>query len=131
MRHPYLDKRLFEFLYSIPPEQIYKGGVKRLVIRRAMRGILPEVVRLSRYKSDHGPFIHSALRHRSSAISPLFHKSSLCRLGVVDGQKLSRAYSDFVAQGRTERFLEAITLELWLRTCEDAFGQSPTVKEGQ
>ena len=41
-RDPTADKRVFEFCASIPPEQFVAGGVGRSLVRRAMRGRLPE-----------------------------------------------------------------------------------------
>ena len=115
-RHPYLDRRLFEFLLSIPPEQVFKGSWNRLVIRRSMQGILPDEIRLRRDKTNTEPFVHLVLRDRAvPLIRPLLKETLLCKLGIVDGEKLCRAYEDYVAERRTSGFLGAIALELWLR----------------
>lgn len=42
VRDPTADRRLFEFCASIPHEQYITGGMARSLIRRAMRGRLPE-----------------------------------------------------------------------------------------
>lgn len=42
VRDPTADRRVFEFCASIPPEQFVAGGRSRSLIRRAMRGRLPE-----------------------------------------------------------------------------------------
>ncbi|WP_428030268.1 asparagine synthetase B family protein [Ancylobacter sp.] len=44
VRDPTGDRRLVELCLSIPDEQFARGGVPRSLIRRAMRGILPDVV---------------------------------------------------------------------------------------
>ena len=41
-RDPTADKRVFEFCAAIPPEQFLVGGQGRSLIRRAMRGRLPQ-----------------------------------------------------------------------------------------
>lgn len=41
-RDPTSDKRVFEFCAAIPPEQFVVGGQGRSLVRRAMRGRLPE-----------------------------------------------------------------------------------------
>lgn len=41
-RDPTADKRVFEFCASIPPEQFVVGGQGRSLVRRAMRGRLPD-----------------------------------------------------------------------------------------
>ena len=44
-RLPFLDFRLVEYVFSLPSEQKIKEGVTKVVLRNAMRGILPEEVR--------------------------------------------------------------------------------------
>ncbi|PSO17061.1 asparagine synthase [Bradyrhizobium sp. MOS003] len=47
---PTADRRLIEFCLAIPAEQFLLHGENRSLIRRAMQGILPEIVRLERRK---------------------------------------------------------------------------------
>ncbi|MEI8321158.1 MAG: asparagine synthase (glutamine-hydrolyzing) [Alphaproteobacteria bacterium] len=44
-RQPFLDYRLVEFLISLPPEKKFQKGNTKVIIREAMKGILPEIVR--------------------------------------------------------------------------------------
>jgi asparagine synthase (glutamine-hydrolysing) len=44
VRDPTADKRIFEFAFSIPPEQFLVGGQSRSLVRRAMKGRLPEAI---------------------------------------------------------------------------------------
>jgi asparagine synthase (glutamine-hydrolysing) len=48
MRDPTADKRIFEFIHSIPIDQFVRDGWMRSLVRRAMRGRLPEST-LQRY----------------------------------------------------------------------------------
>ena len=48
-RDPTADKRVFEFCYSIPPEQFVVDGHARSLVRRAMKKRLPEAT-LARYR---------------------------------------------------------------------------------
>lgn len=48
-RDPTADKRVYDFCFSIPPEQYLVGGHSRSLARRAMKGRLPESA-LVRYK---------------------------------------------------------------------------------
>lgn len=49
-RIPFLDYRLVEFVLGLPEEYKLKDGITKRVLREAMRGILPEKVRLRRDK---------------------------------------------------------------------------------
>jgi asparagine synthase (glutamine-hydrolysing) len=53
-RDPCADKRVYEFCFAIPPEQYVVGGHSRSLVRRAMKGRLPEST-LNRYiRGDQG-----------------------------------------------------------------------------
>ena len=46
IRHPFLDKRLVEYCLALPPSQSLKDGWTRSILRRSLRGVLPESIRL-------------------------------------------------------------------------------------
>ena len=61
-RHPFMDKRLIEFCLALPAHQKLDGGFGRVVMRRALTGILPEKVQWRGGKTNLGPnFIDSLL----------------------------------------------------------------------
>ncbi|MBI3162993.1 MAG: asparagine synthetase B [Chloroflexi bacterium] len=45
LRHPYRDRRLIEFVLSLPSYQLYSHGAYKYILRSALRGILPESIR--------------------------------------------------------------------------------------
>lgn len=47
LRDPTLDKRVLEFCLSLPENQYVRNGEERRFIRRAMRGIIPDKIRLN------------------------------------------------------------------------------------
>lgn len=59
LRFPFMDRDLVEFCLSLPVEQKRQNGWGRLVMRRAMAGLLPDPVRWRREKVD---FLSNALR---------------------------------------------------------------------
>lgn len=44
-RVPFLDYRLVEYIFSLPAEQKLRKGMTKVVLRNAMKGVLPESVR--------------------------------------------------------------------------------------
>jgi asparagine synthase (glutamine-hydrolysing) len=44
-RVPFLDHRLIEFCFALPPDQKIRKGVTKYILREAMRGIVPEEIR--------------------------------------------------------------------------------------
>jgi asparagine synthase (glutamine-hydrolysing) len=51
LRHPFHDRRLTEFLMGVPPDMLRRDGQTKFLLRNAMRGSLPEVVRARRTKT--------------------------------------------------------------------------------
>lgn len=50
--YPLLDKRLIEYALALPAELYYKNGLPRYITREAMRGILPDEIRLNTEKDE-------------------------------------------------------------------------------
>jgi asparagine synthase (glutamine-hydrolysing) len=44
--YPFLDRKLLEFFFSLPSDYKYKDGMGRYLFRMAMKGILPEKIRM-------------------------------------------------------------------------------------
>ncbi len=51
LRHPYRDRRLVEFVLSLPAYQLYNRGYYKYILRRAMRDHLPQPI-LARLQSS-------------------------------------------------------------------------------
>jgi asparagine synthase (glutamine-hydrolysing) len=60
-RHPLHDLRLVEFMLAVPEEQRWLGGETKRVLRHAMRGMLPEVVRRREIQADFSDLFARAL----------------------------------------------------------------------
>jgi asparagine synthase (glutamine-hydrolysing) len=50
--HPFFDKRLVEFCLALPSDQRLRLGYSRWIMRQALKGILPEMVRMRGDKAD-------------------------------------------------------------------------------
>ena len=64
VRCPYRDRRLVEFMASVPGHQVYRGGLRKHVLREAMRGILPDRVRLQRNATSYLPLYNRGFFER-------------------------------------------------------------------
>lgn len=51
-RFPLLDRRLLEFIYTLPPRMFRRGAMRRWLIKQASDGLLPDVVRLNNSKTE-------------------------------------------------------------------------------
>lgn len=118
-RHPFFDRRIAEFIISIPPQHHYQMGVKKVLLRRAMREILPEKIRQRNDKSSGMEFHYYGLAKEVDWVNALFRDPLVCQLGFIDQKPFIRKYEEFLTSmstaWRTGSPWWIITLELWLR----------------
>jgi asparagine synthase (glutamine-hydrolysing) len=68
-RYPFFDRRLIEFSLALPLSQKLSQGWTRMILRRAMQGILPAEIQWRRTKGDLSPsFVHGFLRTGRTAL---------------------------------------------------------------
>jgi len=116
-RYPFLDRDLLEFLYNTPREQIVRPGRRRSLMRRALSGIVPEVIlerRRKAYVSRNHIVSFQALAGEISE----WTKNMVCsELGVIDLKAFHRALAG-AYRGEDSRLWQisnTLALESWLR----------------
>jgi len=127
VRHPFLDRRLFEYILAIPGEQLFQLGCTKPLLRRVMAGILPEKVRLRRGKTSFIRFLDVLLLERAAGeVLGLLRAPRSAELGILDGEQLRSAYQGLTNGGPNAprgAVWRAISLEIWLRRCDAVRGQ--------
>jgi asparagine synthase (glutamine-hydrolysing) len=118
-RLPFLDYRLVEYVFSIGPEWKVRRGMTKHVLREAMRGILPDRVRLRTYKLGFPTPISQWLREppMRAVLDEVLGSASFRSRGYFDAARMQSLYADHLA-GRTDAWQtlwKALNLELWLR----------------
>jgi asparagine synthase (glutamine-hydrolysing) len=68
LRHPYRDRRLVDFVLSLPAYQLYFHNRYKHVLRTAMRGILPESIRTRIYPTSLGPLFLRGLEREKAVL---------------------------------------------------------------
>ena len=134
-RHPFHDRRLYEFLMAIPDEQRARDFRRKYILRNAMRGLAPEAVLARRDKADFSILFIEALERMGG--EQLFNSMALEAAGWINRAKFQQAY-----RARSANYIESniwplwtvFALELWYRMIvlkEDppavAVSRSPTV----
>ncbi len=103
-RSPYLDSRLFQFAYSIPPEHLIRDGYGKYVLRRAVEGVLNDKVRLDRRKRGFNASFHSLIdvkqpENRAFLLDegPIFDFVDRDKIeALLDEEDLPNSYSKFL-----------------------------------
>ncbi|NJO61381.1 MAG: lasso peptide isopeptide bond-forming cyclase [Richelia sp. RM2_1_2] len=120
LRFPFWDKRLVEFCLSLPPEQKLHQGWSRMVMRRAMAGILPTEVQWRGGKSNLSPnFERGLLTYEQERLEEILINNSELIKNYADIQALHDAYHRFISGANKDNDVieiwKALTLTLWLK----------------
>jgi asparagine synthase (glutamine-hydrolysing) len=94
-RHPFLDRRLVEFCIGLPEEQRWRQDELKFVLRTAMKGILPEGIRVRRTKGDFTAVAAKYLLRPD--VRATVESSTMANLGWVNRAGISRMYSQMAA----------------------------------
>jgi asparagine synthase (glutamine-hydrolysing) len=120
-RSPLFDERVVRFAAGRPRSERRSGRESKLLLRAAVRGLLPEEVlapRASKTGTMNDYFARSMQRDFPRLAAPLFAAPVLAELGVVDAAALEAAGAR-VERGLPEPHMAALIftlqVELWLR----------------
>ena len=115
---PWSDRRIASFVLAVPQPVIARpGGGDKPFVRRAMRGIMPEAVRLAARKIVPYPLYRHALENKArQTVMDLMSESQSAARGYVDPSVL-RSHFESICRGERDHhcFWWALTLEMWLR----------------
>ncbi len=119
-RYPFFDRRLMELCLAIPADQKLQRGWTRMVMRRAMEGVLPEEVRWRSTKANLAPnFGRQLLEKDGNLLAEIVIEQPGVIEEYVDVPALRRTYDRFVAQRGSEAdaltVFGAVVLGLWLQ----------------
>ncbi len=120
-RVPYLDPELVEHVLALPPEAIIRDGWSRAILRDSMKGVLPEKIRLRRWKVGFTTPEMRWLKARRTIVQSLFRSPAFCERKYWHGLAIADAFGDACA-GRLEEslfFWRALNVEIWLRVFFD------------
>ncbi|HEV8525241.1 MAG TPA: asparagine synthase-related protein [Terriglobales bacterium] len=123
LAYPFLDRDLIAFIMAIPGEVVNWQGVPKGLYRAAMKGLLPEAIRLRDTKADFTHFVNEGSAREYGDLQEYVAPGCLSsHYGYVDVEvaaaELVRERSGLL-QGYdgdpTRRLARLVGLELWLR----------------
>lgn len=118
IRSPFLDHRLVEFAFSLPPRFMIRDGATKWLLRQAIKDIVPDMVRNRTDKQ--GINIPSTTWLRGSWEAPfrsVLSSPDLAQRGILD-QDAVLAMLDQHVSGQGNHYLDlwhCYNLELWMR----------------
>jgi len=120
-RVPFLDLELVEHVLSLPSRALMRGRLSRAIFRQAIKGHVPETVRLRRKKIGFTTPEMRWLRQERAAVLGVLRSPSFVSRPYWDGAAIADAF-EAMCEGRMEEslfFWRVLNLELWLRVFFD------------
>ncbi len=126
-RLPFLDHRLVEFVFRLPPHHKLDGSLSKGILREAMTGTIPDRIRERQGKVGFETPLSRWIGHcMDSGVRPLL-LSRRCRdRGIFDLKKIDRLLTQQV-QGAAHleySIFQWLSVELWFRLFIDGEGMS-------
>jgi asparagine synthase (glutamine-hydrolysing) len=133
-RHPLAYRPLVEFMCAIPWEQKLRPRCDRYLQRRALKGVLPELVRRRATKGSGSPAMVEYLRRSPDWVDYLCESPALASHGVVEVEAWRNMVRNAsVGQTIDDRFFMAgVMVEVWLKQFEQrraALGADTTQRQ--
>jgi asparagine synthase (glutamine-hydrolysing) len=117
-RSPFLDYRLVEYAFSVPPEYKIKDGRTKFILRKAMQGRLPESVTERRDKMGFPTPLESWLKGPlRSGVTDILNSREFNRRPYLNPGSAGREFELFL-KGDKDKALTVwswLNLELWFR----------------
>jgi asparagine synthase (glutamine-hydrolysing) len=117
-RVPFLDYRLVEYIAALPLDQKIRGGVTKYVLRRAIRGLVPDAVRC---RMDKMGFVTPEEVWMKGELAPrvldLFLAPGFAERPYWDAERVLENYRAFL-EGKSAystEFWRIACAEMWLR----------------
>ncbi|MDD1777397.1 MAG: asparagine synthase-related protein, partial [Candidatus Helarchaeota archaeon] len=121
IRYPFFDRRLVEFSLAIPEQQRWHNEWPKTVLRKAMDGVLPDLVKNRKSKAEYSSVIDWEVKKRQAyKMEEFILTSALADLGLIHNEQFYRMFKYYQSGNpscKIRNILETfIWLELWYRS---------------
>jgi asparagine synthase (glutamine-hydrolysing) len=117
-RLPFLDRRVIESCLALPPALRAANGVSKLVLRRALKDVLPQQVLDRRSRAIFDALVERGLRlHERDKISGLLRHARVVHHGLLSAEALDSLLCNYFEReiGPYRDLAGVLCVEAWLR----------------
>ena len=115
---PYLDEDIVEFMARVPPEMVLSGHHLRGLLRLALKGWIPESVRLRPDKAEFAPALTQMVGSTDSdELADLANVRELAALGLVESRTFRKCFDALSAN----KCSPALWSRIWAPLSVEAF----------
>ena len=129
-RYPFFDRRVIEFCLGLPEEQKFADGWPRVLLRRAMEGILPAEVQWRASKANLSPNFHDRF-HAVDVAGRRTAGDTAALAPYIRGERLADLFQRYRATTRPNEMkregltlFRALILERWFQGASNGNRQS-------
>lgn len=135
VRHPFLYRPLVELALRLPPELCARPHARKWLLREAMRGLLPEIVRTRIGKGGSTERCAWSLTAQRPLLEHLVHRPILAELGVIDAARFRNAFEAAPHQPHRDDHLHTLiqstlVIEAWLQVRSDRWPPKAFLEPG-
>jgi asparagine synthase (glutamine-hydrolysing) len=114
---PYADIDLVEFVLSMPPEERTRPPRAKWLLRDAMTGVIPEMIRMKQFQPTGDGTFMLRLQADQSYLRHIVRRAVLGDYGLVDAIEVRKAFESIIqGDGRElNHFVRFLIAEFWLR----------------
>jgi asparagine synthase (glutamine-hydrolysing) len=117
-RAPFLDAGVMELAFSMPGDLKIRNGERKWILKRAMRGLLPERILTRRKEGFSIPMKNWLRRELQPLMRTLLSPERIAARGLFEPEQVSRVIDDHVA-GRENYAHTLFPLMVFERWCEE------------
>ena len=109
LRHPFRDRRLVEYVLRLPAYQLLHYGQYKLVLRNAMRGLLPESIRTRAYPTSLATLFYRGVEREKSMLETSLKMTGAAWATFVRANRLLDDWQAFINPAREK----PVSILLW------------------
>lgn len=123
--HPFVDRKIIEFLYCIPGELRLNGEVAKYILKQAVKDIIPERIIKRISKTEHVELTQKGLRDNWNNIFSKLKVGRITKIPYItinQEQWIEELLKFRSGQVTNEKIYIYLSLEIWLQQVEDKYG---------
>lgn len=116
VRVPFLDNELVEFAFSLPSQLKLKKGIKKYLLKKALRGIIPNTILDGRKKGFGVPFGNWLKGPLYNHFNDMVFSTFIKNIGVFDLDEIQKLTNEHKKgeQDHSQRLWKVYNLAMWL-----------------
>lgn len=120
-RMPFMDYRIVEFIFSLPPESKVGKGYTKRVLREAMKGVVPDQIRLEKTKIGfNAPIVDWFKGPLKNFMLEQMQNETFTKIKYFDGYKIREEFNDFLKNPNATwdaawKFWPPVHLTWWMK----------------